>query len=327
VISATSNLIPRNESGALNEAFSDMMAKGVEFFYHPPGSGAGQADYVIGKDVVRAGRAGAMNGLRSMANPSLYGDPDHYSRYVRLPATAAGDYGGIHINMGIPNQAFYLAIEGGINRTSGRAVQGVGAANREQIERVFYRAFTLLMPASATFSTARAATIQASRDLYGADSAVERAVTQAWDAVGVSTVVVLPTLDNALPSTGDRSFYYYVIEMTATGRYQAILNWTDPGIDLDLMIGPVGCSSYSCMLARADGSAQRPETVCLDVRAGERYWVAFQNFSSRTATFQLTQTIDPTPTGPCTVPGPALAPTAGATKNGADDAMSAYQLN
>ena len=57
-------------------------------------------------------------------------------------------------------------IEGGTNRTSGLSVQGVGGGNREQIEKVFYRAFTQLMPANATFAVARAATIQAARDLY-----------------------------------------------------------------------------------------------------------------------------------------------------------------
>jgi Zn-dependent metalloprotease len=54
------------------------------------------------------------------------------------------------------------------------------------MERVFYRAFSFLLPADATFSTARAATIQAARDLYGAGSNAERAVTQAWTAVGVN---------------------------------------------------------------------------------------------------------------------------------------------
>jgi thermolysin len=181
VTDATSRLIYRNESGALNEAFSDMMAKGAEFFYHPAGSGVGQADYVIVKDVIRGVAPGIPHGLRSMANPGLYGDPDHYSRRY----TGTEDNGGVHTNSGIANQAFYLAIEGGVNRTSGLAVQGVGGANREQIERVFYRAFTLLMPANSTFATARAATIQAARDLYGAGSNAERAVTQAWTAVGV----------------------------------------------------------------------------------------------------------------------------------------------
>lgn len=181
VTEATSNLIYRGESGALNEAFSDMMGKSVEFFYHPPGSEPGHADYVLGKDVIRAAAPGGLNGLRSMADPTLYGDPDHYSRRY----TGDEDEGGVHTNSGIANHAFYLAIEGGTNRTSGLRVDGVGAANRERIEKVFYRAFTLLMPANATFLTARAATIQSARDLYGAGSAVERAVTQAWTAVGV----------------------------------------------------------------------------------------------------------------------------------------------
>jgi len=181
VTQATSGLIYRNESGALNEAFSDIMGKSVEFFYRPPGSGVGQADYVIGKDISRGVRPGSLHGDRSMENPGLYGDPDHYSRRY----TGAQDYGGVHINSGIANQAFYLAIEGGTNRTSGVTVQGVGAANREQIEQVYYRAFTLLMPANSTFSTARAATVQAAQELYGAGGAVERAVTEAWTAVGV----------------------------------------------------------------------------------------------------------------------------------------------
>ncbi len=181
VTSSSSRLIYQGESGALNEAFSDIMGKSVEFFYHAAGNGVGQADYVLGKDISRAVRAGSLNGDRSMANPALYGDPDHYSRRY----TGTADNGGVHTNSGIANQAFYLAIEGGANRTSGATVQGVGAANREQIEKVYYRAFVFLMPANSTFSTARAATTRAAQDLYGAGGAVERAVTQAWTAVGV----------------------------------------------------------------------------------------------------------------------------------------------
>jgi Zn-dependent metalloprotease len=62
----------------------------------------------------------------------------------------------------------------------------VGAANREQIEKVFYRAFTQLMPANATFAVARVATIQAARDLHGSNSAAERALAAAWTAAGVN---------------------------------------------------------------------------------------------------------------------------------------------
>jgi len=174
----TSDLIYRDESGALNESFSDIIGTAVEMFFQPRGTGLMQADYLIGEDVVRGGGAG---GIRSMADPMAYGDPDHYS--IRF--TGSEDNGGVHINSGIPNHAFYLAVEGGTNRVSGLTVQGVGGANRHQVETVFYRAVTQLLPASATFSMARAATIQAARDLYGAGGAVERAITEAWTAVGV----------------------------------------------------------------------------------------------------------------------------------------------
>jgi bacillolysin len=181
VTESSSNLIYLNESGALNEAFSDIMGASAEFFFQPVGAGIGQADYLLGEDSFRT-PGGGLNGVRSLVNPIAFGFPDHYSiRY-----TGTEDNGGVHINCGIPGQAFYLAIEGGRHRLSGVTVQGVGAANREQIEKAFYRAFTLMLPSSATFSTARAATIQAARDLYGTSSAAATAITQAWTAVGVN---------------------------------------------------------------------------------------------------------------------------------------------
>jgi Zn-dependent metalloprotease len=166
----SSRLIYQGESGALNEAISDILATGAEFFAQPE-----KADYLGGEDVITPG------GLRSFQNPTLYGDPDHVTGAYR----GSSDNGGVHINSTIISHAFYLAIEGGQHRL-GATVQGVGGANREEIERVFYRAFTTLLPPSATWSQARAATIQAARELYGGGSAAERAVTQAWAAVGVS---------------------------------------------------------------------------------------------------------------------------------------------
>jgi bacillolysin len=181
VTSASSNLLPFDEPGALNEAFSDMMGTSAEFFFQVVGSGIGQADYLIGEDSFRT-PGGGLNGIRSLVNPIAFGFPDHYS----IKFTGPEDNGGVHTNSTIPSHAFYLSIEGGRNRVSGIIVQGVGAANREQIEKSFYRAFTFLLPASANFSTARAATIQAARDLYGANSAAATAITQAWTAVGVN---------------------------------------------------------------------------------------------------------------------------------------------
>ena len=177
----TSDLIYRNESGALNESFSDIMATSAEFFFQAPGNGILRADYLCGEDVVRAATS-PLNGMRSMSNPSAYGYPDHYS--IRF--LGEDDNGGVHINSSIPNHAFYLAVEGGTHRLSGVTVTGVGGGNREQMEKVFYRAFTQMLTANATFSMARAATIQAAQDLYGGGSAAVQAVMQAWTAVGVN---------------------------------------------------------------------------------------------------------------------------------------------
>jgi thermolysin len=176
----SSRLVYQNESGALNEAFSDIMGTAVEFYFETPGTGPRQAEYLLAEDIATAA-AFPLNGIRSMQNPSLFGDPDHYS--VRFTGTA--DNGGVHINSGIANHAFYLAIEGGTHRLGGR-VTGVGAANREQIERVFYRAFTSFLVPSSNFAAARVATIQAARELYSSNPAVEAAITQAWNAVGVN---------------------------------------------------------------------------------------------------------------------------------------------
>jgi bacillolysin len=173
----TSGLIYRNESGALSEAFSDIIGTGAEFYYQAVGSGYMKADYLLGEDLMTP-----LSGFRSMANPAAFGDPDHYSkRYI-----GTSDNGGVHHNSGIITHAFYLAVEGGVNRTSGLSVTGIGGASREKMEKVFYRAFTQMLPANATFTLARAATLQAARDLYGINSDVERSLTQAWNAVGVN---------------------------------------------------------------------------------------------------------------------------------------------
>jgi thermolysin len=177
----TSGLIYQNESGALNEAFSDVMGTSVKFFFEPAGNGPQKASYVLGSDVFVPFASGSQAGIRSLADPRSLGGPDHYSQRY----TGAEDNGGVHVNCTIPDHVFYLAIEGGTNRTSGLSVQGVGAANRDQIEKVFYRGFTSLLPPDATFAVARRATVQAAIDLYGGTSAAYRAVNQAWDAVGV----------------------------------------------------------------------------------------------------------------------------------------------
>jgi Zn-dependent metalloprotease len=181
----TWNGIYEGESGALNEAFSDIMATGAEFFQQAPGGGRLEADYFLGEDLPFRFDP-ARTAVRSMENPSAFCssdlgvcDADHYSRLYRGPE----DGGGVHHNSGVANQAFYLLAEGGVNRTSGMRVAGLGPGGRERAERIFYRGFTAYLTPTATFRDARGATLRAAVDLYGQAEAA--AVASAWSAVGV----------------------------------------------------------------------------------------------------------------------------------------------
>ena len=175
----SSDLIYLNESGALNEAFSDVMAAGVEWYVEPPGDGRQRADWKLAEDVFL--RFGSF--LRSYEDSAAAGDPDHYS--VRCLCPVDFDNGGVHINSGIVNQAFYLMVQGGTNRTSGISVRGLGTAQREKIEKIFYRAFVFYLVPSSTFPDAREATLRAAAELYGAGSVEQETVRQGWDAVGM----------------------------------------------------------------------------------------------------------------------------------------------
>ncbi|MGE9807414.1 M4 family metallopeptidase [Janibacter sp. G1551] len=176
----TSGLIYENESGALNEAFSDMMGNTAEFYAAAEGRDpAATPDWRIGEDVITESA-----GFRNMGNPGEFNDPDHYS--IRYTGTA--DNGGVHINSGIANHAYYLTVKGGYNAgcaTAGNPtpthtedcdvkVKKIGLGNTKKL---FYRGFSAL-PEYANFCDARNSTI-AVAGKYTAN------MTAAWDAVGV----------------------------------------------------------------------------------------------------------------------------------------------
>lgn len=172
----TANLTYANESGALNEATSDIFGAMVEL--RADGGTVTANTWLIGEDCYTPGTPG--DALRSMSSPFTYGDPDHYS--IRYTGTA--DSGGVHTNSGIANHAFYLMAAGGTNRVSGISVTGIGTSASE---RIWYRALTTYMTASTNFAAARTATINAANDLFGASSTQATGVAQAWCAVGVGT--------------------------------------------------------------------------------------------------------------------------------------------
>jgi thermolysin len=185
VTDATSGLIYASESGALNEAFSDIMAVSCEFFQQPEGSGYRMAEWWQGEDIEKHFRPG-----RSLENPasvliweeSSWRYPDHYSKRFILPVNANNDWGGVHLNCTIPSHWYYLLAQGGTNRTSGIAVDGIGLSKAEKIA---YRTWVYYLHPSSNFKGARTASLQAAADLYGSGSAEAAATALAWTAIGV----------------------------------------------------------------------------------------------------------------------------------------------
>ncbi|WP_426749545.1 M4 family metallopeptidase [Myxococcus sp. Y35] len=175
----TAGLQYRNESGALNEAISDIMGVGVEW-YASQRNEAVKFDWTVGEDTYTPNNGDDTDGLRDLSNPSSDGmSPDHYSKRY----TGWQDNGGVHINSGIPNNAFYLLSEGGTNRTSGVEVKdGIGI---EKGLKIYSRALNFYMTPTTNFAQAKEATYKAAQDLYGKDSVEAQKVLESWAAVGV----------------------------------------------------------------------------------------------------------------------------------------------
>jgi bacillolysin len=182
----TSGLIYQNESGALNESFSDIIGNTVE---QVAGTrDPGEPDWLVAEDISLA--ADTAPGFRNMGDPQEDADPDHYSeRY-----TGTEDDGGVHTNSAISNHAYYLLVNGG--RNAGCDTTGsdghqhtqdcdvmVNALGLDTAADIFYNGFTSLQE-NATIANARFATVAAAA-LYGATA--EASTNAAWQAVGVGS--------------------------------------------------------------------------------------------------------------------------------------------
>jgi Zn-dependent metalloprotease len=173
-------LIYRGQSGALNESVSDVFGSLVKQAVLD--QTADQADWLIGEGLL----TDQVNGvaLRSMAEPGTAYDDEALGGKDPQPADMSGyvhtaqDSGGVHINSGIPNRAFYLA-----------AVE-IGGYAWESAGRVWYE--TLLTPALrpfAQFSAFAGLTVHTAQSLFGSSSMEAQAVRDAWDEVGVRPAV------------------------------------------------------------------------------------------------------------------------------------------
>ena len=189
-----------DEAGAIHEGYSDIFGEALGFFYKDQGV---TADYLVEGDQKEGP-------VRSLGDPSFSYDPDAYRDRFQFALTLDEDgfwdfsglvfvrdqfvgsldrevfgYGGDHWNSLILSHAFYLAVEGGMHRSSGVVVRGVGGGNRADIERIFFRAMTNMMPSSASLGLAAAVIRQSAADLAPGRDA-QRAIEEALQAVGLA---------------------------------------------------------------------------------------------------------------------------------------------
>lgn len=160
----------QDESGALNESFSDIFGEMVESWSE------GINDYLVGAD---------RGAIRSFIDPNDYNDPDTYKGtnwYI-----GSNDNGGVHTNSGVQNHWFYLLAEGGSGVNDKGQSYNVTGINRFKARLIAYRALTLYLNSTSQYIDARKASLQAAYDLYGQCSQEIISVGDAWHAVGVES--------------------------------------------------------------------------------------------------------------------------------------------
>ena len=143
----TAGLQYSNESGALNEAVSDIFGSAMD------------NNWDIGEDITPG--IGIPVPLRSMSDPPSRNQPDKLSTYV----CGSFDHGGVHANSGIINKAFYLMTDGG--SFNGCTMSGIG---RVKSHPIVYQALTRYLTQTSNFKDAYTTFMQACADLYGATS-------------------------------------------------------------------------------------------------------------------------------------------------------------
>lgn len=171
----TGNLIYSNQPGALNESFSDVFGSLVK--QRTLGQSVEQADWLIGAGLFTANVQGVA--LRSMKEPgTAYNDPvlgkdpqpGHMSGYVNTTS----DNGGVHINSGIPNRAFYLT------------AMEIGGFAWEKAGRIWYVTLRDRIRSTTNFQQAADLTYTVAGELFGANSLEQMAVKNGWAGVGIT---------------------------------------------------------------------------------------------------------------------------------------------
>ncbi|MFK8046359.1 MAG: M4 family metallopeptidase [Crocinitomicaceae bacterium] len=172
----TANLVYQDESGGLNESFSDIFGTCIENYGRPT-----DWNWTIGEDIGIT--------IRSMSNPGTYGDPDTYMG-TNWIAAGGPDNGGVHSNSGVQNYWFYLLTDGGSGTNDNGDAYTVTGQGFTTASEIAFRNLTMYLTPSSTFADARFYAIQSAVDLFGSCSPEVEATTNAWYAVGVGNPYV-----------------------------------------------------------------------------------------------------------------------------------------
>src|SRR5256712_3020429 len=163
-----------DQPGALNESFSDVFGALTKQWKLK--QTADKADWLIGADLLAKGVNGVA--IRSMKAPgTAYDDPrlgkDPQPAHMKDYFKGSADNGGVHINSGLPNHAFYLA------------ATTLGGNAWDRAGKIWYDTLTNMIGPNTTFKQAANATIRSAANLFGGGSKEQKAVTSAWKQVGV----------------------------------------------------------------------------------------------------------------------------------------------
>lgn len=176
----SADLIRLNESGVLNESFSDIFAEIAEHYMQ------GKNDWLLGADFTLGLRKSGLRNMRMPKDPNaLIQQPDTYLGDFWY--TGSGDNGGVHYNSGVQNYWFYLLAEGGYGINDRGKTYKVKAIGMEKAANIVYRNLTVYLTPTSQYTDARKGAIQSAIDLYGVNSNEVQQVKAAWCAVGVGT--------------------------------------------------------------------------------------------------------------------------------------------
>lgn len=169
----TADLIYQNESGALNESFSDIFGAAIEF----DALGNSVGDWMMGEDLGFV--------IRYMNNPGLLGDPDTY--LAGQWYTGTNDNGGVHTNSGVQNFWYYLLVTGGSGTNDLGNAYSVAGIGHNDASAIAFRNLTVYLTTTSQYNDARFYAIQSAMDLFGPCSQQVVSTGKAWYAVGVGT--------------------------------------------------------------------------------------------------------------------------------------------